>query len=524
MVIVAALGFAALGLISADGAPRAQAADTVSASVSATTTGQAMAPGFLGVSFEYRALHQYTGRDPLTVDPVLVALLKGLAPGQSPVIRVGGDSTDATWWPIPGMIPPGGINYGLTDGWLRTTKALAADLNAKLILGINLEAGRPAIAAAEGRAFVQGIGRRYIQAFEIGNEPDLYGVVPWYRDRRHHLHWARGHRYGVSNYIKEFVRWRSALPSMPLAGPAVAGPSWMGKLGKLISADRHGLALVTYHRYPLRGCSSDPAATTFPSIDNLLADSSSSGLAAGLAPFVSVASSHGLPFRLTEINSASCQGTKGVSDTFASALWALNTMFNMASVGVDGVNFHMLPGSRYELFTVSHAQNGTWQAFVHPEYYGLLMFAQAFPPGARLLDVTAPGGPVKVWATQGTDGTLRVTLINQDPDAEHDVSLKLAGASGTGSLETLAAPSLAATSGVTLGAQTFGDETTTGKLSGGSSTTPVAPVSGTYTVPVPAGSAALLTIAGSSTPPPVGGGGGVPPPVGGGGGVPPTNG
>ena len=247
---------------------------------------------------------------------------------------------------------------------------------------------------------------------------------------------------------------------MPLAGPAVSGPSWMGKLGKLISAERRSLKLVTYHRYPLRACITDPSASGFPSITSLLADSSSSGLAQGLAPFVSVAHSHRLPFRLTEINSASCQGAKGVSDTFASALWALNTMFNMASVGVDGVNFHMLPGSHYELFTVSHTAGGAWQAFVHPEYYGLLMFAQAFPPGARLLDVSAPAGPVKVWATQGTDGTLRVTLINEDPSAEHDVSLQLPGASGTGSLETLAAPSLSSTSGVTLGGQTYGSETT----------------------------------------------------------------
>ena len=515
IVIVAALGLVSLGPVAAHGAPRAQAADTLSASVSSTATGQAMEPGFVGVSFEYRALHQYTGRDPLTIDPVLVALLKGLAPGQSPVIRVGGDSTDATWWPVPGMIPPGGINYRLSDGWLRTTKALAADLNAKLILGINLEAGRPAIAAAEGRAFLQGIGRRYIQAFEIGNEPDLYGAFPWYRDRHHHLHWARGRHYGISNYIKEFSLWKSALPNVPLAGPAVSGPSWMGKLGKLISAERRSLKLVTYHRYPLRACVTDPSAAGFPSIPNLLADSSSVGLAHGLAPFVSVAHAHQLPFRLTEINSASCEGAKGVSDTFASALWALNAMFNMASVGVDGVNFHMLPGSNYELFTVSHTSGGAWQAFVHPEYYGLQMFAQAFPPGARLLNLSAPSGPVKVWATQGTDGTLRVTVINEDPSAEHDVALQLPGASGTGSLETLTAPSLSSTSGVTLGGQTFGSETATGKLPGPLSTMAIAPASGTYTVPLPAGSAAMLTVAGSA-PPSGGGGGGV--------GVPPTAG
>ena len=35
----------------------------------------------------------------------------------------------------------------------------------------------------------------------------------------------------------------------------------------------------------------------------------------------------------------------------------------------------------------------------------MLMFAQAFPPGAQLLPVTAPSGPVKVWATAAPDGT-----------------------------------------------------------------------------------------------------------------------
>ena len=63
---------------------------------------------------------------PRAIDPVLVSLLQGLAPGQSPIIRIGGDSTDDTWWPIRGMIPQGGIYYRLTKGWLRTTQALAA--------------------------------------------------------------------------------------------------------------------------------------------------------------------------------------------------------------------------------------------------------------------------------------------------------------------------------------------------------------------------------------------------------------
>ena len=494
IAIVAALGFVLPGAAVAR-------ADVLSAGVSATPTGQEMAPGFLGASFEYRALHQYTGRDPRAVDPALLGLLGGLAPGQSPVIRIGGDSTDGTWWPIRGQIAQGGIYYPLTKGWLRTTQALAADLKAKLILGINLAAGRPAIAAAEGRAFMEGIGRKYIDAFEIGNEPDLYPVFPWYKDRRGHIYRARGRGYDLSAYTKQFSQWARVLPNVPLAGPAVSGPGWLGKLGSFIGTAPR-LGMVTYHRYPLRACVTDPASPGFPSIPNLLADGASAGLAAPMAPFINVTHRHNLPFRVAEMNSASCQGAKGVSDTFASALWALDTMFQFASVGVDGVNFHMLPGSNYELFTVSHSSTGAWQAFVHPEYYGLLMFAQAFPPGARLLKTTAPAGPVKVWATQGGDGAVRVTLINKDPGAEHDVSLSVPGATTPGSLETLQAPSVSATDGVTLGGQSFGAETTTGTLPA-PSTTPVAPVAGTYTVPLPAGSAAMLTIGGGS------GGGGI---------------
>ncbi|MEO8966730.1 MAG: hypothetical protein ABI355_04025, partial [Solirubrobacteraceae bacterium] len=298
-----ALGLVLLALAGGTVAPAARA-DTIAASVSSTPVGQALPDGFLGVSFEFRALHQYTGRDPRAVDPVLVHLLDGLAPGSAPSLRVGGDSTDGSWWPIRGVVPPGGIYYRLTPGWLRAAQALAADLKTRMILGINLEAGRPAIAAAEARAFEAGIGRRYIQALEIGNEPDLYGVFPWYRDRRGHLHRSRASHYSLADYTSEFSHLGQVLPRIPLAGPAVSGPDWMGKLAGFIGHEPR-LGMVTYHRYPLRACTTDASQPSFPTIGHLLADSSSAGLANALAPFVAVAHRHRLPFRLTEINTAS---------------------------------------------------------------------------------------------------------------------------------------------------------------------------------------------------------------------------
>ena len=86
---------AAVALIAFAAAAPSAAADepTESVQVGATPSGQAMPPGFVGVSFEYKAMHLYTGRDPGHVNPVLVSLLKGLAP--RPVAGASGSAATA---------------------------------------------------------------------------------------------------------------------------------------------------------------------------------------------------------------------------------------------------------------------------------------------------------------------------------------------------------------------------------------------------------------------------------------------
>jgi Glycosyl hydrolase family 79 C-terminal beta domain len=487
---VAALATLALLSLVAALAPATAIADPpiLSVQVGADPVGRAMPPGFLGLSFEYKATHVYTGRNPDAVNPVLVALLRGLNPGQPTNIRIGGNSSDQTWWPIRGMVPPGGINYKLTHGWLRTTKTLITALHGQLILGVNLAANRPAIAAAEARALLAGIGRQNLQAVEIGNEADLYNTFAWYRDRRGRVVFSRPISYNLTSLIGEFARWRAAMPRAPIAGPSLAMLSW---LGGFLSAEPR-LTVATFHRYPLRACLGDPTSPLFASIPNLLADPASAGLAAPLAPYVQQAHAEHIPFRLDELNSASCSGKRGVSDAFASALWGLDTLFSMAAVGVDGVNFHTLPGAAYEPFTFTH-HGSSWRATVHPLYYGALVFSRAFPPGAHLLPVTAPAGAVKVWATQAPDGKLRVVIINKSPDTPVQVQLQLPGTAGAAVLQSLTAPSLSATGGVSFAGQTFGSQTRTGVLPGTSGATPIDPTAGTYNVDVPAASAIVLT-------------------------------
>ncbi len=58
------------------------------------------------------------------------------------------------------------------------------------------------------------------------------------------------------------------------------------------------------------------------------------------AKFVPAAEANKLPYRLEEANSFFNGGAKDVSDTFASALWALDYMYWWALHGAGGINFH----------------------------------------------------------------------------------------------------------------------------------------------------------------------------------------
>jgi hypothetical protein len=222
----------------------------------------------------------------------------------------------------------------------------------------------------------------------------------------------------------------------------------------------------------------NPAATT--------------GLADSFAGDVASAHAHGLPLRVDEINSVSCGADRAVSYTLASSLWALDAMFELARVGVDGVNLHTFHGAGYELFKLRTA-NGHWVAAVSPEYYGLLMFAAAAPPGARLLRIAGqPGTAAKAWATRADDGTVHVVLINKGTQARA-FALRLPGAPRSATLERLQGAGLASAGGVTLAGQSFGAQTTSGRIGGSAQRSTVKPTVGRYVVSLPAGSAAMLT-------------------------------
>jgi hypothetical protein len=469
---------------------RSRAVATPVVTVEQSAVGRPIPAGFLGLSTEYRGVEWYAGTEPDALDPVFLQLVRNLAPAQRPVLRIGGDSTDWTWWPVRDMRRPPGATYALTARWLAVTRAVARALDARLILGINLAADSRKVAGIEARVLIRGIGRQSLEALELGNEPELYGSFSWYQTPAGRNVPARPARnWTFSSYLHDFSRIARALPRATIAGPAAGSSLWMRRLSLFIRAEPR-VRLLTVHRYALKRCGSSSNST----VSELLSNAASQGLARAVVRDTQTAHAHGLEVRSDEINSIACGGQLGVSNTFAAALWALDTLFAMARVGIDGVNFHTEPGSFNELFSVTDVPG--WEANVHPEYYGLMLFAQAAPKGARLLRIVgAARSRVHIWATRAADGELHVVLINKDPRRSHNITLQIPSAPGPATIETLRAPSAYATTGVTLGGQTFGTETTTGLLAGAPTLTTLTPAfPHTYTIHVSAASATLVTL------------------------------
>jgi hypothetical protein len=441
---------------------------------------------------EYRALAKYEGSDAAAPDPVIAQLIENLSPGQAPVLRVGGDTTDWTWWPVAGMQQPPWVHYSLTPRWIAVTRALTKRLGARLILGINFEADSTTIAGSEANALIAGIGRGSIAALELGNEPELYHSFGWYRGRNGTPVPGRPADYDFKMFQREFRAIAAALPSLPIAGPTTGGPWWEPDWPSFLAAQPN-VALATVHRYPLHACS-NPNSPIYPTVDHLLDPPSTRGLAGDTRRLVVLAHARGIPLRVDEMNPTPCPKRAYELRSFAGALWAVDVLFQMASIGADGVNFQTSTGPTEDLFSVQQTPAG-WRVAVRPEYYGLLLFARAAPRGARLIPLSGSEvSSIHAWATRGPDGVIRVVVINEGA-GERRISVTLPGSVRPASVERLEAPGADAQDGITLAGMSFGSWTQTGRLAGAKSLSTITPSGGRYTLNLTGRSAALLTIA-----------------------------
>lgn len=411
---------------------------TATVTVDADRTGPSIPADFVGLSTEKKLMVRDCFQPGNTT---LINLCRTLGAG---VWRIGANNVDSTFFQRDGHPPresmqenryvtePRTIGREAVDDFF----AFARATGWKVIYGVNLGANNPTMAADEAD-YALSVGAREILAIEIGNEPNLYPKGP----KREGI---RPGNWGYPQYKAEFTATADAIlarrPQAPLTGPAVTkGTKWM----PLFMADfKDRIVLATSHVYPLSAAETDPSAPRFATTEKLLGEGYPEDWATKLAD----AQAAGVPYRIAECNTASGGGKRGVSNTFAAALWSIDFLFDVAHRGGQGVNLHgSFTPNNYSPIVFDKKTRTYGPA---PLYYGLLFFSQAAQ--GKFVSCQSHGtAHLVAHAARGADGKLRVTLLNKDLAHPVQVNLEIGAACTRGEVLRLTSPQVDATEGVT---------------------------------------------------------------------------
>jgi len=476
VALCVALVFALAPAAVSQGAKRSPIPVTVS--IDETRPGTVVAPEFLGLSFELSSLAQIAsygeGGD-------LVTLLRSLGRG---VLRFGGVSADTrVAWTDAATPRPAWASSVLEAGELRELATLAARSGWHVLLTIGLGHYEPEAAAREAAAAKAALGP-WLQGIELGNEPNAYA-----------LHGLRPEPWTFVQYDAQVAAYRSAIeaaaPGIPLAGPDVSGSSAFESWGLGEAIDQTP-TLLTGHHYPL-GCEQIPA----PTILRLLSPQIRRLERSSLLRYMSIANASEVPFRLDETNTVSCGGEPGISNTFASALWAVGYLTQNMSLGVEGINLQGNPANctGYTPLCAPTAEGLAAGALdAQPEWYALLL-AKALIGDRPLPASTISPRPLnlQVSALRAGDGGLHVVIVDDDPPGTRGAAVRLRVGRGFRGAKVLAltAPSPAAVSGVRLGGRAVAPG---GSWSEPSRLPGAANRDGLITVQIAPSSAALLSV------------------------------
>ena len=475
--LVAVAALVVLRHVAAADAPLAQ---TAFVTVHTEQPGVKIPADFLGFSYEKKMLSIEAFHPG---NAVLINLFTNLGGG---VVRVGANEGDSTFWSRAELKPLAkqkSLGYSLkplTIGPLSLDNlyAFAQRSGWRVIHGLNLGTVDPAMAADEA-AYALQVGGPLVLALEIGNEPNLYRSKPPQVGLRPAKYNYDQYRKEIESYHKELL---NKLPRAPLAGPATT--RFCDWLPKFVKDFKNQIALVTSHGYALSGNETNPQSVWFPSVENLLRPQKDKEEV--WLPKLAAAKAAGVPFRLDEYNTCTSGGRVGVSDVFASALWNLDFMLELAGRGAAGVNLHGGFGAKAGYSALSYREN---RYYANPIYYSMLLFHQAAKGHLVAVESQAPANFV-AHAVRGDDHKLRVVLINKDLAQPIVATITTGAPRARATVIRLGAPSATATAGVTLAGSAVAQDGTWTPQPGEQ----VPCVNGKCEVAVPAASAALLTV------------------------------
>ena len=420
---------------------------------------------FQGFSYEITTLSTYPAYLNAT-NTVLIQLMKNLGSG---VIRLGGNSSDATTW--TGIArntntPANSITTTEVDNLTGFAKALGW----QVLFGLNMGIYDTAKAANEA-VYVANSLQNNLLALQFGNEPDGY----------HSWNPVRTSSYGEANYETEwnnyFTAVHSRIPAAPLAGPDVAYlSSWVASFA---NNESKNIKLLSSHYYQ-NGPSGSPGIniswlfTPIPQYANYFTVINGASL------------SSGLPWRITECNSINNGGQAGVSDVFASALWGLDFMWNVAENGGSGVNFHGGTGGAY-----SPIVNSGGVAVPRPLYYAFLAFKYG-AVGGTVLPAAVGVSKYSVSAHAcNLNGSPAITLINKETSQSLTINVQMTNKYSTIHIARLSAPAISSTTGISFCNNIVSPN---GVFAVGSTEDHSIGSANTFSVTLPAASAAVITM------------------------------
>ena len=380
-------------------------------------------PGFAGFSYEKAHLTEgfFTGSN-----AALIGMFDLLGPS---VLRVGGNTVDQTVWTPTGA--------GHTAGQIAKpdVDALAAFVKAAgwtIIYGVNMKTSN-ATAAADEAAYAATAFGGSLYGFELGNEVDLYAST------------AMEPTWSYANFKIEWEAFaaaiRASVPNAPLTGPASANSNGLKNYGVPFARDEGAkINLLTQHYYRANGQS---ATST---IDLLLAPDPN--LTAMLTTLGTATTTNKIAAsRMAETNSFYNGGANGVSDSYGTALWAIDFLFTNARYGTSGVNFH--GGGNTPGYTpIADASGAVVEA--RPDFYGIFLFSQAGTGTLFDVQATVANVALSAYAIGAADGSTSVVLVNKDRTTSVKATVDLGRPAAMAEVIRLEGPALEATSGVTL--------------------------------------------------------------------------
>lgn len=381
----------------------------VTIQIDTQTPGTEISPETIGLSYETKQLlPDENGVHYFRPDNMpLLSMFKTLGVKN---LRIGGNSVDAPGIPIP------------DEKDIRAFFEFAKAADVKVIYSVRLQDGDPKSAQDIAR-FIHENYKDVLESFAIGNEPS------YYKD--------------YDEYVEKWTAIRDAMvkvyPEAVFCGPDENPDAERLKMLVDDFGNPEGrLVQVTQHNYPF-GCSyqnfrEKDVTKLIPydiqeSIEKMLSSSADTIYEDVWKGMVDAVEGTPLTYRLSETNSYWFSGLKGVSDSYASALWALDYMHWWASHGAAGLNFHTgdntggaisLP-CRYAAFVTD---SSGYEA--RPLAYGMKLFNLGGTGNTIPVKVSSSNDQnIVAYANIDQHKTIYITLINKEYKRPESLKIKI---------------------------------------------------------------------------------------------------